>query len=272
MDELDPPHPYLIGAPKSIICPEALIFKATKANGKTNEYMLTFTTKFGQTLDPSALLLSSCTLYKKHPKYTKIALRNFNVRQDTDIDLLNNQLLTGNFSNIILPPIVLIQKFISDTLPGQTFSSLESETVSEPPLTKNDPLAPEDTTAVGSIICPRALKFSAKKANGKTHNYILVFITSLNSLFPLDIPTACILYKVSHKKHPKYTQIALRKFIVRQDRENRFIYNNLLTGNFSNILLPPIVLIQKFISDALPGETCSSLTVAPVAEEPALLY
>ena len=79
----------------------------------------------------------------------------------------------------------------------------------------------------------------------------MVFITSLNSLFPLDIPTACILYKVSHKKHPKYIQIASRNFIVRQDRENRFIYNNLLTGNFSNIMLPPIPLIQKFITDSI---------------------
>ena len=102
-----------------------------------------------------------------------------------------------------------------------------------------------------SINCPEALAFKAKKANGKSNNYILVFRTSLNSLFPLDIPTACILYKVSHKKHPKYTQIASRKFIVRQERENRFIYNNLLTGNFSNIMLPPIVLIQKFITDSI---------------------
>ena len=111
------------------------------------------------------------------------------------------------------------------------------------------------------INCPKANTFRATKPNGKSHNYILVFRTSLNSVLPLDIPTACILYKISNnKKHPKYTQIALRNFIVRQDRENRSIYNNLLTGNFSNITLPPIPLIQKFISDALPGETYSPLT------------
>ena len=128
------------------------------------------------------------------------------------------------------------------------------------------------TQAPKSINCPQALIFKATKPNGKTHNYILVFRTALNSLFPLDIPTACILYKVSNKKHPKYTQIALRNFIVRQERENRFIYNNLLTGNFSNIMLPPIVLIQKFISDTLPGQTFSTLTVAPVAKGPDILY
>jgi hypothetical protein len=116
------------------------------------------------------------------------------------------------------------------------------------------------TQAPKSINCPQALIFKATKANGKSNNYILVFRTALNSLFPLDIPTACILYKVSHKKHPKYIQIASRNFIVRQERENRFIYNNLLTGNFSNIMLPPIVLIQKFISDTLPGQTFSTLT------------
>jgi hypothetical protein len=37
-------------------------------------------------------------------------------------------------------------------------------------------------------------------------------------------------------------------------------------------MLPPIVKIQKFITDALPGQTCSTLTVAPVAEGRALLY
>ena len=127
------------------------------------------------------------------------------------------------------------------------------------------PFPPYLIGAPKSIICPEALGFIAKKANGKSNNYILVFRTSLNSLFPLDIPTACILYKVSHKKHPKYTQIASQKFIVRQDRENRFIYNNLLTGNFSNIMLPPIPLIQKFISETLPGQTFSTLSgvVAP---------
>ena len=118
----------------------------------------------------------------------------------------------------------------------------------------------QHNTTVDSINCPQALIFKATKANGKSNNYILVFRTALNSLFPLDIPTACILYKVSHKKHPKYIQIASRNFIVRQERENRFIYNNLLTGNFSNIMLPPIPLIQKFITDALPGQTCGTLT------------
>ena len=118
------------------------------------------------------------------------------------------------------------------------------------------------TEAPQSITCPQALSFSATKPNGKTHNYILVFRTSLNSLFPLDIPTACILYKVSNKKHPKYTQIASRNFIVRQERENASIYNNLLTGNFSNIMLPKIVLIQKFIIVSLnePGAYYSPLT------------
>jgi hypothetical protein len=111
-----------------------------------------------------------------------------------------------------------------------------------------------------NITCPQALSFIATKPNGKSNNYILVFRTSLNSLFPLNIPTACILYKVSHKKHPKYTQIASRNFIVRQERENRFIYNNLLTGNFSNIMLPQIPHIQTFITDSLPGQTYSPLT------------
>ena len=110
------------------------------------------------------------------------------------------------------------------------------------------------------MICPKSIKFTAQNTNGKMRNYMMIFNTALNSILPLDIPTSCILYKITTcKNRTKYTQISSQDFVVRQNRDIGLLNNEMLTGNFSNIILPNILDIQNFITDALPGQTFSSL-------------
>jgi hypothetical protein len=79
---------------------------------------------------------------------------------------------------------------------------------------------------------------------------------------PLEIPIICILYKnPKDNKHP-YKQIALQKFLVKQDKDSGVRDNKMFLGDFNDINLPGTKHILGFIIGSVPNSSYSALTTS----------
>lgn len=114
-----------------------------------------------------------------------------------------------------------------------------------------------------TILCSSALKFSAKdNTTDKISHYTIIFKISLISKLPLEIPIICLLYKKTKDKKNPYKQIALKQFLVKQDKDSSVRDNNMYMGTFNDTKLPSSKDIIGFIKATLPNSTYSALTTS----------